>query len=273
MLMLGLASEGLNLWCVETHYVGFNSGQATYQAPAGTIDVLNAIYSQATRATGTDVTDATSITTTLTDTTTVSRVGIKFSSVPSIGTLTITGLDPIAKVDWEVDTWYWLNLDPAVSGTVFSAAFSAAATFSEFYLASSIYDLPLTQWNRDTWSTINNKAQLGRPSTCYYYEKLLTPQVTLWPRPNNGYDHLTLFTHRQIQDVGSLTQSIEIPQRWFEAICWQLAVRIAFECEYVDPQLIPNITAMADKTLAEVELGETDGAPIMLAPNIGVYNR
>jgi hypothetical protein len=273
MLMLGLASEGLNLWCVETHYVGFNANQATYQAPAGTIDVLNAIYSQATRTTGVDVTDATSVTTTLASSTTVSRIGVKFSVVPASGTLTITGLAAQTRTDWAANTWYWFNLDPTVTGTVFAATFSVAATFSEFYLASGIYDLPLTQWNRDTWSTINNKAQQGRPSTCYYYEKLLTPQVTLWPRPNNQYDHLTLFTHRQIQDVGSLTQSIEIPQRWFEAICWQLAVRIAFECEFVDPALIGNITAMADRTLGEVEMGESDGAPIYLQPAIAVYNR
>ena len=273
MLLLGLANEGLNLWCVETHYVGLAEGQATYAAPAGTIDILNLVYTQPTRATGTDVVTANGVTTTLSSATTVVRVGVKFATVPASGTLTITGVDPIIATDWAANTWYWYEMSAATNGTVFSALFSSAATISEFYLASSTYDVPLTQWNRDTYSVLNDKHKQGRPCTSYYYEKKLIPQVTLWPVPNNNYDHLTLFTHRQVQDVGTLTQSIEVPTRWFEAICWQLASRIAFECELVDPQKIPMILQMADRSLEQVEMGETDGAPIYLTPNIGVYSR
>ncbi len=282
MLLISLANRGINLWCVETDYIGLAQGQAAYDTPAGTIDILNLIYTQPTRSTGTDSQTATSITTNLGASTLIKRVGIKVSSVTASGTLTLahstdnaawTTIQTETKTDWATDTWYWFNLDPSVTDIYFKASFGAAVTFSEFYLASALYDLPLTIWNRDTWSVINNKTQQARPATNYYYEKLLTPRFTLWPVPNNNYDHVTLFRHRQVQDVGSLSQSLEIPQRWFDGIVWQLCATICFELDMVDPALIPNILTMAAQNLINAEQNETDGAPIMLQPGIGVYSR
>jgi len=273
LLLLGLANNGLNLWCVETHYVGFAANQATYVAPEGTIDVLNAIYSQPTRISGTDTTDTTSITTTLDDTASVKRIGVKFASVPASGTLTITGVTPVVSSTWESGVWYWYNLDPSISGTVFSASFSVPATFDEFYLATSIYDLPLTQWNRDTWSVINNKLQQGRPSTSYYFEKLIRPQVTMWPVPNNSYDYLTMFIHRQVQDVGTMMNTLEIPSRWYEAVVFMLAHRMSLELPQVPMDRVGYLEKMAEKYLYEAEQEERDKSPIYFAPNISVYTR
>lgn len=282
LLMLGLANRGLNLWCIETDYMGLTAGQAVYDTPVGTIDVLNVVYSQPSQVTGTDTSDATSITTQLTTATTVKRVGIKLSAASASDTLTLessadgvtwTTLQTTVKTDWELATWYWFQLDPTVTDTYFRASMGLAATFDEFYLASAIYDLPINQWNRDTYSVINNKSQQGRPSTCYYLEKLLTPRLTLWPVPNNSYDHITLFRHRQIQDIGSLVQTIEIPQRWVQSITWQLAAVLCFELDMVDPQLIPSILTMAQQNLIEAERDETDGAPIFLQPGISVYSK
>lgn len=282
MLLLTLANRGLNLWCIETDYVGIQTGQSIYDMPAGTIDVLNLVYSQPSRVIGTDTPVTNGLMTQLSGDTQVRRIGVKVSAVTALNTLTIesssdgaawTTVKSVMAADFAANTWYWYNLDPSVTATYFRASFSGPASVSEFYLASSVYDLPLTQWNRDTWSAINNKSQQGRPSTSYYYEKLLNPRVTLWPVPNNDYDHLTVFRHRQVQDIGTLVQTVEVPQRWMEGIVWQLASRLCFELDIVDPSMIPNILTMADKNLLEVESNETDGAPIMLQPQISVYTR
>lgn len=279
LLLTHLANRGLNLWCVERQYIGLNAGQATYSSAPGTIDLLNVVYTQPTRITGTDSSTATSYTTQVASTT-VLRVAIKLSTVTANDTLTISSsIDGVTwttavtstRTDWATDTWYWFNLDPSVTATYFKAEFTGAATFTEFYLASAIYDLPVSQWNRDTFAAINNKTQQGRPSTTYYFEKLMVPRVTLWPVPNNDYDHLTLFVHRQVQDVGTMVQTLEIPQRWVEAIIWQLAMRLCYELDGVPPDVLPNVMAMGEKTMLEVEDEETDSAPIYLASNIRVY--
>lgn len=282
LLLMNLANRGLNLWAVEKQYVGCVTGQSVYRCPVGTIDLLNLIYSQPTRITGTDTSDATSITTELAGATTVLRIGVKVSAVTAADTLTLshspdgavwTTISATAKTDWATGTMYWFDIDPQVSDVYFKAEFALGATFTEFYLASSVYDLPVSPWSRDTWAAQNAKTQLGRPSTSYFFEKLIRPQVTLWPVPNNSYDYLTMYIHRQIQDVGTMMQSLEIPSRWYEAVVWQLSERLAFELPGVDPSLTQICVQMAEKYTNEVESEETDGMPFYIGPNIAGYSR
>lgn len=282
MLLTNLSNRGLNLWTIEKIIVGIQSGKALYQCPAGTIDLLNLVYSQATQITGTDSTTATDYITQLTTATSVSRIGLKLTSVTASDTLTLsystdgvtyTTILTETKTDWTTDEWYWFDVPVVSSQVYYKASFGSAATFGEFYLASTIVDLPVTQWSRDTFSVINNKSALGRPSTCYYFEKLINPQVTLWPVPNNHYDQLSMFVHRQIEDVGTLTQTLAIPARWYEAVVWELALRLAFELEEVTPDVLQTVSAACEKYGLDAADEETDGAPLYLTPQIGVYNR
>lgn len=282
LLLLNLSNRGLNLWCVQSDFIGLGAGRAVYDMKAGTIDVTNVVYCQPTRATGTDSSAATSFTTALLSSATVKRVGLKFSTITASETVslktsddgvTFTTIQSFTKTDWATGAWYWFNLDAIATSSYFRIETTAAITVTEFYLVSNSADLPVVQWNRDTWSSINNKAQSGRPSTSYYLEKLLTPRITLWPVPNNDYDHLQVFVQRQVQDIGKLSQQIEVPQRWMESIIWQLAARIAFELPQVDPAIIQMVIGMSDKVQIEAEYNETDGAPIVLQPGISVYTR
>lgn len=280
MLLLMLANRGLNLWCVDNVYIGLQEGKATYVTPAGTIDVLNVIYSQPTRATGTDTTAATNVITELDASTTVVRVGVKLSAVSASDTLTLssspdgmsyTTFRTEVKTNWAANTWYWFNLDPSIDNVFFKATFTQNATFDEFYLASAVYDLPVSIWNRDTYSVMNEKSRQGSPSTTYYYEKLLTPQITLWPVPDGNYNHLTIYRQRAVEDVGLLSQELEVPQRWVEGIVNQLAARVILEVDTAPKELMAAIMDLADKTLVETERDETDGSALYLQPAIRGY--
>ena len=282
LLLTNLSNRGLNLWAIEKRVIGLEEGKATYVCPDGTIDLLNLVYSQATRVTGTDVTTATRVTSTLASATNVPRIGVKVSATAATNTLTLEGstdgvtfttLVTETRTNWAAGEWYWYDVPVVNDYTVYRATFATAVTFTEFYLASVIYDLPVSAWSRDVFSVINNKTASGRPATCYFFEKLINPQATIWPIPNNSYDQLTMYVHRMVQDVGTLTQTLEIPGRWLEAIIWQLASRLAFELEEVDAQLIPIIVQMADKYMDEAEGEESDGMPFYLAPQIAVYTR
>lgn len=280
IFLLSLANHGLNLWCVEKKIVGFTEGQATYVLPAGTLSLASLAYSQPTQVTGTDSSAATSATTQLSSATRIYRVGVKMSSVSASDTLVIahstdgvtwTTAETETRTNWATGSWYWYDLDPSVSDVYFRVSFTNAVTFSEFYLASAINDLPLSQWNRDTYVALNNKGQLGSPATCYLFEKLLSPQITLWPVPNNDTDHLSVWRHRQIQDVGSLTQQLDIPQRWLEGIIWHAAARIGSELPGVDSTRLKMAFEMAEKYTFEAEWEETDGSAIVINPGIGAY--
>lgn len=281
MLLLNVGNRGLNLWCVERAFLSVSSGVKTYTTAPGTLDVLNVVYSKPTLVAGAFAATATGGVTVLSVASPVVRVGVKFASGYT-GALTLsTSTDglvfeantSVPSATYVAGQYYWFalnsvstNLSIAVDGPV--AAYPA---LSDIIVASAVYDLPLTQWNRDTYAAINAKDQSGSPSTSYFYEKKLTPTITLWPVPNNSTDHLTLYQHRQPQDVGSLTQQIEIPQRWLDGFIWLLAARLCFELPAIDPQVVTNVLGMAEKQELEMEQTETDGATTYLTPNIRGY--
>jgi len=84
---------------------------------------------------------------------------------------------------------------------------------------------------------------------------------------------LTLWTHRYIMDVGTMTQQIEVPQRWYEAIVSMLAAKMALEIPEVPVDMVPLLDAKADKALYIAQAEERDASPMMIQPNISMYTR
>jgi len=284
-LMLDIGNRGLNLWAVDKTLVGLTENQSSYAMPTGTLDVLNIIYSQPTCADGTFTQTSTNGTTIISNSASAKRVGFtlgtsytgKIAIQGSTDSVTFTTLTTTANTTFSSGIYNWIDLPVASAYTGIRVLSGDSPvlpiTVTDIKVATSIYDLPCTPWNRDTYSALNNKFQTGRPSTNYFFEKKLIPVVTLWPIPDNSLDHIYTFIHRQPQDVGSLVQQIEIPQRWLDGIIWLLAARLCFELPSVDPILMQMILSMADRQELEAEQSETDGLPIYLQPNIGCYSR
>ena len=277
MLMLSLSNTGLNLWAVERAFIGLNPGQATYETPPGTLDVLNVVFSQPTIVASTFAANATGGTSVIAAEA-IRRVGFALTSA-FVGEISVASggvtLVTLSSQSYSAGSHYWVELPVATSAADFSVESLTAPypVVSAMVIVSSVYDLPCSQWNRDTYAALNNKAQANRPSTSYFYEKKLVPTITLWPVPTTNTDHLTVYRHRQPQDVGSLSETLEIPQRWLDGVIWMLASRLCFELPSVDANLAQLIVQMADQQVLQMSASETDGAPIYLTPGIGVYNR
>lgn len=281
LLLLNLGNRGLNLWCVEKDLMPLVVNQKKYVMDTGTLRVLNVMYSQPTRVTGTDTVGATSFTTDIGTSTKVVRYGFKpqadvtaaFTVESSDDGATWTTAQTLVSQAWAAGVWNWFELDPAVTAQYFRISSVTPFTLTEFYLASSVRDIPMTQFNRDEYAAQPNKDFPGRPATNYFYEKLLEPTLTLWPVPNNGDDHLSVWRHRFVQDVGTLTQQIEVPQQWMEAIIWMLAARLAYELPGVEPTRRGEVIQASQQFLAEAEMSETDNGPIYMYANVSCYTR
>jgi predicted thioredoxin/glutaredoxin len=74
-------------------------------------------------------------------------------------------------------------------------------------------------------------------------------------------------------DVGTMTQELEVPQRWYEAIVAMLASKLALEIGEVDTSLIPLLDQKANVALYTAQAEERDNSPMMIAPNIAMYTR
>jgi len=282
MLLLNLGNRGLNLWAVEKAYMGLEAGKALYTTPPGTLDILNCIFVQPTFADTVFSPTAVGGTAFSSVPEAGVRVGVKFSS-DYTGALSLGVSDDgvvyetvtsVPANSYYPNQYYWFDLDKSSSKSYYTVSgFIPLPVVVDIKVVTKSYDLPMTQWNRDTYSAINSKSQISRPSVSYFFEKKLTPTLTLWPVPSTDTDHLMVFRHRQPQDVGSLVQQLEIPQRWLDGIIWLLAARLCFELPTVDPATAQMVVQMADKQVFEAEQSETDGAPMYLTPNIRVYNR
>lgn len=282
MFLLTLSTRGLNLWCVENVLQGVIPHKKLYTLATGTLDILNLMFCTPSCAASTLATTASSITADLTSATRIVRVGVQFGVLPtsnltlvsSPNNSTWTTVKTINVADLPaVGEYYWFDLDPSVSDRYFKLSSASGFTATDYQLATSVKEIPLTPYNRDDYSALPNKNQEGAMVTNYFFEKKINPQFTAWPVPTDPLTHFNIYRHRQVQDVGTLAQELEIPNRWYEPVTWHLALRLSFELPGVEKDRRAEIKGMTDEMTLATESSETDNAPVYFAPNIGVYTR
>jgi len=108
----------------------------------------------------------------------------------------------------------------------------------------------------------------------YWFDRTIDqPAMYLWPSPNTYAPQIVAWCSYYVQDVGKLSGSIQIPQRWYLAIQNMLAHQMAMELPQVDPARIAYCEQQAEKYWFQAEQEERDKSPIYFAPNISPYTR
>jgi len=306
LLLSTLASKGLALWCIDQQILPMYEGQPTINLPAGTIDVLNVNLRQVARISGTttstsgtadNATDG-DIETTCTELAPAGRIQIDFSAsmVSTVGVLfgatgsvdisiqtTTDGLtwttrysnSAYSAVDRE---WLWVDLAGVPDSTTAIRLVAGAATtlvVREFFIGNIPVEVPLAKVNRDQYSNLSNRFFRSRPTEFWYDKKRSPSTLKLWPVPSLEFTfwQLVNYVQRNPQDVGTMTQEIEVPQRWLLAIICELAKELAVSIPEVKPEVAAETAAYAAARMAEAWTSESDGANIQILPNIGPYTR
>ena len=283
LLLSDLANQGAPLWCVQKSIYPLYDGTPYITTYSGTVDVLNANLRWLQEVSGTDTVTATTNITEFTSATAVSTVGILWSAASSPVefsrsddglTWTVIQAEVPAVGSGE---WSWYDLDSSVSAKYFRVrATSGSLDFSQIYLGNTPTEIPLARLNRDDYTNLPNKTfQSNRPLQYWLDRQSLSPVMNLWPVPNAAATvmQVVVWSHRHIMDVGGMTQEIEVPQRWYEAIVSMLAAKLAMEFVEVDPSIVPMLDAKAQQTLYMAQQEERDNSPINIAPSIGAYTR
>ncbi len=126
----------------------------------------------------------------------------------------------------------WFVVDVPTLAQYYRVRETGGATLDvqELYFNTTIYDIPITRISREEWIDYPQKNQTGRPSS-FYVNRQINPTITLWPTPVSPYNNLFYTRVREMQDLGSLTNMPEIPQRFMEAfsagLAWKLAPKYA----------------------------------------------
>lgn len=217
------ATKGLNLWKIDStpYAITMVPGQAVYDLPADTVGMLET-YRRTPGAT-------TTASTTNTDTTvTISWPAHGFSvgsTVPFIDPFTVGGLTIAGN--------YVVTSVPDSGTFTFSAGSAATSTETVTINAqpgTAVADVFMAPQSRTDYAAQANKAQLGPPSI-YWFMKLRTPQVAVWPTPDTAQLYqLQTYLTRQIQDADpSNGQTADLPQRFWYAFAADLAADLSIK--------------------------------------------
>lgn len=282
-ILCALSNRGINLWAVDETILSLVANQAGYQLPAGTESIINIAFREIKRMdlSSTVLSGLPVCSATLTVPDLVKMVGFKFADTVSsrfIVEYTADGIQWQTAFNYNdvsmVGGWHWLTFDPPVQAQSVRLRDTTGAPLAlvDMLLCKEYRDVPLSNMNRDSYTGLTNKLQNGTPLN-YNFEKLLMPKLMLWPVPIKDSDVIVVWRQRRVQDVGELAQRLEVPDRWFESIIWSLAKNLSFELPDITPERIQLIIAQAADALRDAELGESDGAPMYIAPNISGYTR
>lgn len=283
LLLSDLANGGVPLWCIEKVLLPLYEGVNDVILPVGTIDTLNQNLRTVQAASGVSVATATTSTTTFSATTTLSMVGILWSAASA--PIALERWDGAQWVTVQTETpsataaeWTWFDLASFVGSTQFQVrATSGVLNFAQIVLGSSWTEIPLARMNRDDWFNLPNRAfKNNQPLQFWFDRQVPQPIIHMWPAPDSSVPAqklITMLRHRQIMDVGTLTEEIEVPQRWRKAIVTSLAVELAREIPEVDPGAIPDLITARDEAMAGARAEERDNSPTRWAPNIAMYTR
>jgi len=283
LFLSDLANQGAPLWCIEKQIYPLYDGVGDITMTDGTVDILNSNFRWLQQVTGINYDTSTYREVDFTDDIFVANVGILWSAaaVPIVLERSDDGI-VWDEIQSETPTasageWTWYDLDSSVAARYFRVrATSGTLGFSQIYLANTPTEIPLARMNRDDYTNLPNKAfQSNRPLQYWFDRQVNNPIMHMWPVPNLAATvcQIVVWRQRYIMDVGTMTQDVEVPQRWFEAIVSGLAAKMALELVEVDVSLIPILDQKAAIALNIAQMEERDNSPMMIAPNISPYTR
>lgn len=301
-----LVNKGIKLWNVVPIILPIYEREQTVPLPVGTEDLYTINLRTSQRITGTatategvaqnafdgNVTTACvqtlpagSITMTLASATAVSTFGVlpavsgtwdyiieasNDNFVTSIPLITQVGKDVVAG------EWLWADVQGVTAYQYYRLRATGTTILDvlELVYQDAPNEIPMYKLNRNDYANLPDKVSTGRP-TQYWYDRQRAPQMELWPSPQFQFtfSQITGFVQRQLQDVGAMTDELEVPDRWYLAIVCNLASHLGREIKEVQEELVPRLDMDAKYYLDDAWTGETDEADVYLRPNISPYTR
>lgn len=144
---------------------------------------------------------------------------------------------------------------------------------------SQTTDRPLGPMSTVEYAAQPNKLTEGFP-TAYWFDRQITPQITLWPVPDGTYTYtLKLRCVRQVQDATMPAgMNVEIPYRFNTAFVDGLADRLgAVYPEKAKAALGPTFADVLERRSAkswEIAAGQdTEPVQMFISPSMGSFYR
>jgi len=173
---------------------------------------------------------------------------------------------------WKVD----LVTTPLVSGTDTYPVDPRTVMILDAWITVNVgsavpNDLYITPMSRTEFASINNKATPGRP-TSYWFDRLISPEITLWPVPNNSTFSLSYYRCIQMQDANlGGGETPDLPYRWLDWFIAGMAHRLSRPYSTLDMEKQRKADAVEAWTIAATQ--DVENVALSLKPTISTYYR
>jgi len=174
------------------------------------------------------------------------------------------------------NTWVWKDIEgvpPTANAFRIRSLSVVPLSVAELYIGGNPTDIPMGVWSLDEWNAMPVKETPGPPWNWYQQRNLDSPVLFLWPMPNDAARYLSLvcWRRRYLDQVTSMTQSLDISRRWNEACTASLARRLCAELPEAQYGRMGDLSNAETQSLMLAAAEERDPAPIRYNPGLQVY--
>ena len=128
-------------------------------------------------------------------------------------------------------------------------------------------DFTMTRISRDAFLNLPNKTSTGRP-TQYFLDRQITPNLKIFPTPENSTDVIHYDALTRIQDADTQVNTMEIPFRFIPCLTAGLAYYIAMKKAPDRIQLLKTVYEEEfDRAMAE----DRDRSAFNVVPKLDYY--
>ena len=309
-ILQNMSNRGVNLWLLENYLCGAVTAQQQLILPPGTIDVRESnwvyiINSEAAEYLPTANPDSPAAFDQNLDIPATSTIGANFfgleyqDALPVFyvgfngyasggGTTTYnfayevsddgvtwTTVEQLPETTLKDREWAYFNISTTPNHYFYRLRETVATTFTvrQIVFSTSQQVIPLARLNRDDYWNLPNKQFPSVRSLQYWFDRTIVPSMYLWPVPNNDFQMFQLIIEKEMQDVGSLTNELYVPNRWIGSVQASLSHKLALQLPQIDLARVQYLEAQAKQLEYDAAQEERDKSPIYFQPNYSYYTR
>ena len=251
LLLADWANRGLNQWTIKQTSITTASGIRVY--PGGTLTMT--VGASGAFSVGETITGS------------VSGATCSITNLPSATSFAITipvGLFTIA------DT---LTGGSSGATTTLTTAVDFSDVQSTIDILSTVVrrddtDYSVPRVSRDDYLTIPNKTTTGRVDQ-FFLNRLITPELKVWPVPDNNTDIIIFNRLTRVQDADTYTNTFEVPFRFYPCLSAGLAYYLSIKRAPDRTQLLKTIY---EEEFDRAAVEDRDRASFTIQPGLS-YSR
>jgi hypothetical protein len=251
LLLAEWANRGLNQWTIEQTSITTASGIRVY--PGGTLTMT-------VGASG------------------AFSVGETITGSVSAATCSITNLPSATSFAITIPVGLFTTADTLTGGSSgATTTLTAAVDFSDVQSTIDALSMVVRRGNtdysvprvsRDDYLTIPNKTTTGRVDQ-FFLNRLITPELKLWPVPDNNTDIVIFNRLTRIQDADTYTNTFEVPFRFYPCLSAGLAYYLSLKRA---PDRTQMLKGLYEEEFERAAVEDRDRASFTIQPGLS-YSR